>query len=105
LGSVEDIPPPQAIPQLWPPKLLGLPYRREPNFPAQINNVWHILTGFCFWYCRTQTKQSSRVSRLPAAAGSADALLHNGAAAAAAKLTNGGGANGVSSSDEDMETN
>ena len=64
----------------------------------------------CF---RTQTKQSARVSRLPAAAGSAEALLlQNGGGGGASKLVNGtapsagaGGANGVSSSDEDMETN
>jgi hypothetical protein len=46
------------------------------------------------------------VNNLPAAAGSA-AALHNGAGGAS-KLVNGtaaAGANGVSSSDEDMETN
>jgi hypothetical protein len=57
--------------------------------------------------CRTPTKQSNRVSSLPAAAGSAAAAaLHNGGGAT--KLLNGAaaaGTNGVSSSDEDMDTN
>jgi hypothetical protein len=34
LIPVEDIPP-QAIPQLWPPKYCSLDYRRKPNLPAR----------------------------------------------------------------------
>jgi hypothetical protein len=70
-------------------------------------NIRILMVSFPVFF-RTPTKQSNRVSSLPAAAGSAAAAaaLHNGGGAT--KLLNGAaaaGTNGVSSSDEDMDTN
>jgi len=61
--------------------------------------------AYVLFYQRRSTGSKAKLKDIPAAAGSADALVNGGAAGLQNGLPLHNGTNGVSSSDEDMEVN